>query len=690
MATRWIIDGFSAAPRRIVVALVSCTSLMVLGAPDLEEAARARCAAKLEVEPTELENVIESSATLPTTKISFSYFKFAQPLGAHWCEIALTATAEVVDAASLIANEEAAQRARYGALSIEQDAAVRALSPTKFVNGLFILARPVTPNFRTTSSPLSAKREFLASFSSPVLSRLRSSFPSAQFERLDDFFGVRFSMQAADLLATAQWSDFVGVEFENTTTVLLQSAPAPNWYNAAQFSGAHSVSVGAGGRIGVVESGQLALPFAPQLSPYLSIAKDSNGVAKNGDSAVGRYHAEAVFSVISSRDVQQPFSATLSSPGGAPETMIDFAGNSAVAGRSFGSSIEAVRALLPLNEDALSFSFFSGVRPPGSSTYLHTRRPEAFGLYLDELAYDFGLTFVAGAGNINSPPLVDDEYVASPASALNVLAVGGIDTKRTDTWTDDVVSASSSYVNPVGLFGGRPKPDVVAPSTSVMVWDSINASNSASGTSFATPMVSSIAALLNSKFRQQGGTTTVPNEIVRSIIAASAQQNVDKVTIQRRTGGFPIVPKSDFDGAGGVDAAGAVDIFAKSRYGYIQLPGTCPSPTGPNRFQILPGAKFTLQYGERARVAMAYSAFGTRLGSVTADFDIVVAEVDPAGKILRLVAWSGFQDNTLEAIEFKADFAGTFQVFYKNSTIGPCLPPRYIGYAFWPNVPGRP
>ncbi len=87
---------------------------------------------------------------------------------------------------------------------------------------------------------------------------------------------------------------------------------------------------------------------------------------------------------------------------------------------------------------------------------------------------------------------------------------------------------------------------------------------------------------------------------------------------------------------------------------------------------------------------MAYSAFGTRLGSVTADFDIVVAEVDPAGKILRLVAWSGFQDNTLEAIEFKADFAGTFQVFYKNSTIGPCLPPRYIGYAFWPSVPGRP
>jgi hypothetical protein len=64
--------------------------------------------------------------------------------------------------------------------------------------------------------------------------------------------------------------------------------------------------------------------------------------------------------------------------------------------------------------------------------------------------------------------------------------------------------------------------------------------------------------------------------------------------------------------------------------------------------------------------------------------------VNSTGQAVRLVAWSGFRDNTLEAIEFRADSPANFQVFYMNSTMGPCIPPKYIGYAWWPKVPARP
>jgi len=242
----------------------------------------------------------------------------------------------------------------------------------------------------------------------------------------------------------------------------------------------------------------------------------------------------------------------------------------------------------------------------------------------------------------------------------------------------------------MGVFGGRPKPDVVAPGDAAYLFNELG-SDWMVGTSFTAPMVSSIAALLGGEWRRSGhGSNTLPNEVVRAIIAASAQHNVDGVTTPRRvSGSFPLVPISELDGAGGVDAAGAVDILSKNRAYLIAGPLSCPAQ-GTAGMQPLPGARFSLARGERARVALAYSSLPNPLYAPTADFDIVVAEVDSGGQVIRLAAWSGFRDNTLEAIEFVADSAATFQVFYMNASLGPCSPPKYIGYAWWPNVPPRP
>lgn len=655
--------------------LVGALSLLLASfamADALLEEARNRCAAQLGAASSELEDVIENTTTLPATKVTFSAFKFLRPEVPGFCQISLLPDGTEVSGDELLQSEFSALWSRFGALTPSQDAALRKRPATDWVSGILVLARaPTTPDFRAASSPSAAKTEYLAAFAAPTLSQLGSAFPSGQFEALPDMFAIRFQMKAGDLRSAARWTAFSSVALDNAEGVLLSNDPM-SWYGSCQFGLPHGAGItGSGGRVGVIESGNItATPNLPTLA-----------IVRPGTYWSDRFHAQTVVGVVSN-----VFPGV--APGGAPAATVHFAGNSRLMGNNFETTRTAFELLRLANqEDVYNFSWYEG--PPSGSWNTHTREPLAVGKFLDEQAYDFGVTVVAGAGNIPAGAPPDYANVPSPANGLNVMAVGQYVDKRDSTWEGDLTSTTSSWVNPTGVFGGRPKPDVVAPSEPAFLWDETG-SDWRSGTSFAAPMVSSIAALLGSEWRRSGNTSTLPNEVVRAIIAASAQHNVDGVTVPRRVAGaYPLIPLSEFDGAGGVDAAGAVDILAKNHAYLIAGPSSCPSP-GTAAMQPLPGASFSLASGERARVALAYSSLPNSLNAPTADFDIVVAEVNASGQVLRLAAWSGFRDNTLEAIEFKADSPATFQVFYMNSTLGFCIPPRYIGYAWWPKVPPRP
>lgn len=116
----------------------------------------------------------------------------------------------------------------------------------------------------------------------------------------------------------------------------------------------------------------------------------------------------------------------------------------------------------------------------------------------------------------------------------------------------------------------------------------------------------------------------------------------------------------------------------------LRLAGVCPA-LGSGGRQVLPGARLNLSRGDRARFAMAFTSLATSLDTPTADLDLVIAQVDPqSGNVIRLAAWSGQIESTLEMVEFRAEASGTYQAFISARSCRRA--PWYLGYA-WNAIP---
>lgn len=282
--------------------------------------------------------------------------------------------------------------------------------------------------------------------------------------------------------------------------------------------------------------------------------------------------------------------------------------------------------------------------------------------FYDSMVINQYRTIVKSAGNENGPCNSGNGNVTSPGLAYNVIAVGNFNDNNTVAWAGDSMSNCSSWRDPSSTYGDREKPEVSAPGTSInsTTTSSPWVGGIGSGTSFAAPHVTGVAALL---MQRSAGLTAWP-EAVKAILMASAVHNIEGAT-----------RLSEYDGAGGIDAYRADRIASGSLGSWGGISYTCSAAANTTLATVY------LVAGKTTRVVMAwdadpnYSNYANRSG---ADLDLQIK--NSAGAV---VASSSSFDNTYEIVEFTPTVSGSYTI---NANKYSCAySPRWLGWAWTRN-----
>lgn len=260
------------------------------------------------------------------------------------------------------------------------------------------------------------------------------------------------------------------------------------------------------------------------------------------------------------------------------------------------------------------------------------------------------------AGNIGGS-------ITSPGKGWNVLAVGAYDDINNTNWSDDLMWADSSYINPVSAHNDREKPEVVAVGVNVTAVGVGDVPVERSGTSHAAPQVGGLAALLINRNSSLG----IWPEAMHAIIMASATHNIEGPSIIVRGQG-------DLkDGAGAINADFA-DQIAQIRG---TASNTCYSscwwgesisntgfPIGTDLTR-----NFYISKKSLVRVAIAWWANADTptnnysLSRLDTDLDLRIK--GPNGQYLSGVNSLSF-DNNYEIIQFFAYETGQYKVVVRK------------------------
>ena len=270
--------------------------------------------------------------------------------------------------------------------------------------------------------------------------------------------------------------------------------------------------------------------------------------------------------------------------------------------------------------------------------------------HADGLVHNRWRLFVKSAGNRG----MLEGRVTSPGNGYNVLAVGDVDLGGTPARANDVMSGTSSFVDPTSTNGDREKPEVSAPGTNIRMlsngfpWPG----QTDSGTSFAAPMVAGTSARLIQRKPFLG----VWPEQLRAILMSSAVHNIEGAT-----------RLSDVDGAGMIAADTAVRILADNRHGGRHV--DCNTFGGS---QVV--SSTTLAANQRLRAAISWTADPSAVDHASrpsADLDLEVR--GPSGSV-----FSASFDNTSEIVDLRAPTAGTYEIRVMNFR---CARSTFVGWA---------
>lgn len=282
--------------------------------------------------------------------------------------------------------------------------------------------------------------------------------------------------------------------------------------------------------------------------------------------------------------------------------------------------------------------------------------------FYDNLVLNRWRTIVVAAGNHGATgcPQGSSGNVLTPGLGYNTITVGNFNDNNSTTWSDDFMDRCSSWRNPTSTHSDREKPEVAAPGTNINSTTTASPWTGAigSGTSFAAPMVTSMAGLL---IQRNWRLQTWP-EVLKAIIMASAVHNIE--------GSARL---SEFDGAGGV-VADIADNIADSFNGKWDGQIYDCSAVSP---LIL--ARPWLPSGVGFRMVIAWDndpAYSNYASQPSADLDLEI--LDPNGYV---VGRSASYDNTYEIVDTRLSTAGYYTVQVKKWRCD--LSPRYLGWAWY-------
>jgi serine protease AprX len=387
---------------------------------------------------------------------------------------------------------------------------------------------------------------------------------------------------------------------------------------------------GAGVQVGIVESGGVA----DTTNPFMRIERTDPGPSCGTSTA----HATGVAGIIGARPgVARIFSFPIRN------TLQGFAPASRLSVGSWCSTGD--------NRPRIDSAANWGARVITNSYWTDaTGAVTADDRHADGLVHDRWRLFVKSAGNRGT----GDGRVTSPGNGYNVLAVGNVDLRGTPARADDLMSATSSFVDPTSTVGDREKPELSAPGTNIQML--ANGSpwigQSDSGTSFAAPMVAGTAARLIQRKPFLG----IWPEQLRAILMASAVNNIEGAT-----------RLSDVDGAGMIAADTAARILDDNRHGGRHVDcGTFGSS------QVVSSTQ--LAANQRLRAAISWTADPSAVDHAnrpSADLDLEVR--GPSGPV-----FSSSFDNTSEIVDLRAPTPGTYEIRVINFR---CARSTFVGWA---------
>ncbi len=295
---------------------------------------------------------------------------------------------------------------------------------------------------------------------------------------------------------------------------------------------------------------------------------------------------------------------------------------------------------------------------PNSSVFWEADRHQDY-----FVRYNFDFVAVAAGNFGNGCGSNFTSYVVSPAKGYNVMSVGNYEDNNTLGWSDDSMSVCSSFGDPAADTAGsiHAKPEVAAvggatiSSTAMSSITSTAIITIGSGTSFASPMVSALAADMIEADPNLGNKP----EAIKSIIMATALHNIEGAA-----------KYSDKDGAGGIDATAAIASVERKNYTDTLISNATSFPITITQFAYK---------GERVRFVINWlsnPAAGYTSDPLPADLDLTALRASGA-----LITTSSSIDNSFEIVDFIAPATETYSFRISKFTYSGGS--TYLGAGWW-------
>lgn len=363
-------------------------------------------------------------------------------------------------------------------------------------------------------------------------------------------------------------------------------------------------NTGEGVRVGIIEGTRVCTS-----NPYLTVSGTRNSGGPTGA------HTTGVASCVKSTHPTHR--------GIAPGAQI----YSANGAGNLSNSAAAINWAVGRGCRILNLSY--GAKNPGPTV-------TAFDRYLDSVVRSSALTIAIACGNSGNAA----GYAGDPGAGYNAIAVGNFTDQGNAAWLAEGMASSSSWRNPTT---GVETPQVAAPGVNIRMLSCDGGINyQASGTSFSSPIVAGVAALMMSEKPVLGSCP----EAVRAILMATAWHNIEGAS-----------ELSSKDGAGGVDAKAAWAVASRGAdsFGHGVLTSSSFSSSG-----LVTVQRSWATAGQTVRCALSWDS--TPSGGAGYDIDVLKADFDlyvyrPDG---LLIAISSRALQPFEILKFTAPVSGHY------------------------------